>query len=73
METSGHLPETLMETRTTFRLVVIQSIHQENLTKKLLDCQVGQIQLVVYGMALIVKLFVPYLLIKVALKLNGVE
>ena len=48
METNGHLSETLMETKTTFRLVVapmeLMAIILEDLTQMPLDGQLGQIQ-----------------------------
>ena len=60
VETNGHLPETLMEPRTTFRLVILQPIFLENLTMNSMDTQVGQIHQVKNGL-----LFVHYLLMKV--------
>ena len=54
-ETNGHLSETLMETETIFKLVIAlnMDIFLENLTKTIMDGQVGQIQQVR-------KLFAPY-------------
>ena len=43
-ETIGHLPETEMETETTFRLVIPQIIFLENPTKKRVVGHFGEIQ-----------------------------
>ena len=58
-EADGHLLETLMETKTTFMLVVAFSMHLVNLIMNIMDGQLGQI----HKVAEVVKLFVPYLLI----------
>ena len=65
METDGHLSETLMEERTTFRLVPSIIIHLQKLTVSM-DGQDGQIQQVAMAQNN-VKLFVQYLLITIVL------
>ena len=63
MEIGGCQPETLMETRTTFRLVSQIFIHLGHLTTVNMDGHNGQILLVVPQKNNHVKLFAPYLLI----------